>query len=38
MKAQIYVIVAVRDIATEALSASLESLLTSGIPVKKKKR
>ena len=30
-------IVAVRDIATEALSASLESLLTSDIPVKKKK-
>ena len=44
MKAQFYVnlptsgcqrIVAVRDIATEALSASLESLLTSDIPVKK---
>ena len=31
-------IVAVRDIATEALSASLESLLTSDIPVKKKKK
>ena len=31
-------IVAVRDIVTEALSASLESLLTSDIPVKKKKK
>ena len=31
-------IVAVRDIATEALSASLESLLTSEDPVKKKKK
>ena len=31
-------IVAVRDIATEALSASLESLLTPDIPVKKKKK
>ena len=30
-------IVAVWDIATEALSASIESLLTSDIPVKKKK-
>ena len=31
-------IVAVRDIATEALSGSLESLLTSEDPVKKKKK
>ena len=31
-------IVAVRDIATEALSVALESLLTSDIPVKKKKK
>ena len=31
-------IVAVRDIATEALSASLESLLTSEDPAKKKKK
>ena len=47
MKAQIYVnlqtsecqrIVAVRDIATEALLASIESVLTSDIPVKKKKK
>ena len=47
MKAQIYVnlptsgcqrIVAVRDIATEAMSGSLESLLTSEDPVKKKKK
>ena len=47
MKAQINVnkptsgcqrIVAVRDIATEALWASLESLLTSEDPVKKKKK